>query len=107
MMITPDDIRRRAGAALHILDSLPHEGSPETRKRLAEAIEHLVRLRDELIAAEHAGNRCEEPLRAANAMLSSIFGTEFPVHGLQWKRVCETRDAIRRWLDGTLVHAAI
>ncbi len=107
MIVTPEQIRGRAGAALHILDSMPHEDTPDTRKRLAEAIEHLVRLRDELIAGGRAGNRCEEPLRAANAMLSSIFGTEFPVHGLQWKRVCETRNAIRRWLDGTLVHAAI
>ncbi len=105
MIVTPQDINRRAGAALHILDNLPHEDSPETRRRLAEAIDDLVRLRDELIAAQRAGAPCRDPLRAANAVLSSIFGTEFPVHGLQWKRVCETRDAIRRWLDGSTVHA--
>jgi hypothetical protein len=106
MMLTPQDIRRHAGAALHILDNLPEEDSPETRKRLAETIEHLVRLRDELVAARRAGEPCDPPLRAANAVLSSIFGTEFPVHGLQWKRVCETRDAIRRWLNTESLHAA-
>ncbi len=107
MTVTPQNIRRRAGAALHILESLPHEDNRETRRRLAEAIDDLVRLRDELIAAQRAGEPCEDQLRAANAVLSSIFGTEFPVHGLQWKRVCETRGAIRRWLHGTSAHAAI
>lgn len=105
MTALAERIRRRASAALQLLDSLPHEDNPETRKRLAEVIDELVRMRDELIAAGRAGEACEELLGRTNAALSSIFGTEFPVHGLQWKRVCETREAIRRWLDAAAIHA--
>jgi hypothetical protein len=29
-----------------------------------------------------------------NAMLSPILGMEFPSEGLQWQRVCDTREAL-------------
>jgi hypothetical protein len=33
-------------------------------------------------------------LRRINSILSTIFGTEYPLGGLQWKRVNEAKDAL-------------
>lgn len=56
-------------------------------------------MRDALIKARREGKSCDEWLRRSNAILSSIFGTEFPLGGLQWKRATETRDALSKLLQ--------
>jgi hypothetical protein len=39
-------------------------------------------------------------LRRTNAILSSVFGIEFPISGRQWTRVCEARNALKDMLHG-------
>lgn len=67
-------------------------------EKLGAAIEMLVALRDGLIERKRTGEPCGNWLSQSNALISSILGTEFPVNGLQWNRVCETRDALKRML---------
>jgi hypothetical protein len=57
-------------------------------------------VRDQLIAARRAGAPCSEELRRTNAILSSVFGIEFPISGRQWTRVCEARNALKDMLHG-------
>src|SRR5881275_1943844 len=49
-----------------------------------------------LIEVGRAGQSYGDWLPRTNATLSSLFGTEFPKAGLQWKRVCEGREALRK-----------
>lgn len=88
-------LRAHADAALTILESLSPGAAAPSSDQLGEVTRQLVELRDKLIRARRTGTPCEEWLRQTNAILSSIFGTEFPVNGLHWQRVCETRDALR------------
>ena len=92
-------IRAHGEAALNELDQLQSGGSVETKKRLDEIIQRLIAMRDALIEAGRAGQSCGDGLPRTNAILSSLFGTEFPKAGLQWKRVCESREALRNLLQ--------
>lgn len=80
-------------AALAQLQSLAPSDS-ETDKKMGEIMRCLVALRDNLILAKRAGIVCAEELQKMNAIISSIFGMEFPSEGLQWQRVCDTREAL-------------
>jgi hypothetical protein len=89
-------IGHRSGSRLPFcrgtLDALS-AADPEVNSKLADVVRRFVAMRDELIAAQRAGAACGEELSRVNAILSSIFGMEFPSEGLQWQRVCDTRDA--------------
>ncbi len=80
-------------AALAQLQTLSPSDS-ETDRKMAEVMRCFVALRDNLILAKRAGIVCQEELHDMNAILSSIFGMEFPSEGLQWQRVCDTREAL-------------
>jgi hypothetical protein len=88
-------IAKHGNAAMAELDSmLP--GGPQTSAKMVEVMHHFIAMRDDLIAAQRAGAPCGEELQRINGVLSSIFGVEFPSEGLQWQRVCDTREALRR-----------
>ena len=89
-------VRVHAQAALDDLDSVHSDGSSLTTKRcLDSAMRQLIAARGALIAAHNEGWSSDGLLARTNAILSSLFGTEFPKDGLQWKRVCESREALR------------
>lgn len=92
-------IRAYGDVAMAAINQLDTADIKEAKKRLALALERLVSMRDALIKARREGKSCDEWLRRSNAILSSIFGTEFPLGGLQWKRVTETRDALSKLLQ--------
>jgi hypothetical protein len=85
-------------AALATLDALS-AADPEVNSKLADVMRRFVAMRDDLITARRAGAGCGEELARMNGILSSIFGMEFPSEGLQWQRVCETREALRGLLQ--------
>ena len=89
------EIRNLGRRALENLDRLQADGSAETKQQLNETIRLLVSMRDKLIESRRAGQTVDEWLLHTNGILSSLFGTEFPKGGLQWKRVCESRDFLR------------
>jgi hypothetical protein len=74
---------RMAAAALeHALQDEPGKIYAD----LAEAVRCLVRLRDELIAEQHASaNRGD--LDRCNAILSMVIGSEYPLAGIRRDRV--------------------
>ncbi|MEJ2376831.1 MAG: hypothetical protein P8Y71_15925 [Pseudolabrys sp.] len=96
----PADVRRHGEMALDAIEHVQGDGLARPKKQFAAAMEHLVAMRDALIRAQRQGEPCDDDLRGTNAILSSIFGIEFPSGGLQWKRVTETHDALLRLLDG-------
>jgi hypothetical protein len=105
---TPDVqscIVRHGAAALAALDSLS-PADPDTSRKLTEVMGQFVRMRDELIAAQRHGASCRTELERSNALISSIFGVEFPVAGVQWQRVCDTRDALRQLVNDAAPAAA-
>ena len=94
----PAQVRDHGTQIARRLEQLPAHDSPETRQELAGIIRELVRMRDDLIEARRKGEDCESTLRAVNAVLSCIFGVEFPVAGLQWERLNETRSGLKQLL---------
>ena len=82
------------GAVLALLEQLCGDDPARTDERLGEIVSRLVHMRDQLIAARRTGAPCSEELRRTNAILSSVFGIEFPVAGRQWTRVIEARGAV-------------
>lgn len=93
-----DVFGEHGGATLAALDRLRERDAHDGNDRIAEAMRELVQLRDALIACSRAGEDCGEELDRANGMISALFGVEFPVSGVQWRRVCEARDALREML---------
>lgn len=90
--------RSHALNALGILGDLS-SGDCEANPKLSDAMHQLIAMRDELIDARRAGEPCVDALRDSNAIISSIFGVEFPSAGLQWQRVCDTRQALQTLID--------
>ena len=88
------NIGDRVAAATAAIHQLDHPDVDEAKKRLERVLETIVALRDTLIAATRAGEPVHDKLRRTNAVLSTIFGTEYPLGGLQWKRVTEAREAL-------------
>jgi hypothetical protein len=86
------------GAALRILEQLCLETSPRDDARVCEAVRQLLHLRDQLIVAGRAGARCSDDLGRTNAILSSVFGLEFPISDAQRLRIREARDGINDML---------
>jgi hypothetical protein len=99
------DIRLRAHgeAALIELDRLQQQPGIEMQKNLEQVMQHLVDMRNVLIEAGacRSGPAFDDRLTAINAILSCLFGTEFPHSGLQWRRICESREALRNLLTST------
>jgi hypothetical protein len=93
-------VQESGGAVLALLEQLCGDDPPRTNECLGEVVSGLVRVRDQLIAARRAGAPCSEELRRTNAILSSVFGIEFPISGRQWTRVCEARNALKDMLHG-------
>lgn len=96
-------IRDHGETACGLLDQLSPT-DPEANRKLSEIGRHVVLLRDELILAQRAGDDCREPLSRINAVISAMFGLEFPSSGLQWARVGETKDGLRGLLENIRAH---
>lgn len=93
------EVRKFGEMALDKLDRLPMDDNNQSKQQIDEAIRLLVTMRDRLIESRRAGQpKADEWLSQTNGILSSLFGTEFPKGGLQWKRVCESRDSLRALL---------
>jgi hypothetical protein len=92
-------VRAFGDVAMAAINQLDTADIGDAKKQLALAIERLVGMRDALIEARREDQPCDEWLRRTNAILSSIFGTEFPLGGLQWKRATETRQALAKLLQ--------
>jgi hypothetical protein len=93
------EIRKHGEAALKAIDQLPDDDSAKTRKILAEVLQQFVQMRDGLIAARRCGEAVTHWLTQVNALISSIFGTEFPINGFNKSRVDETRTALEHFLS--------
>ena len=92
-------VRGRGETALRWLDELPRSDDAQLRQQLGAVIQELAAMRDGLIGLGREGGIEGEWLARINAVLSSIFGTEFPINGLNRNRVDETRTALRRLLS--------
>ena len=100
MAEVPTAVRVHGGAALEALDQIHRDGPDYAKQQIDEVMKRLVLMRNDLINAEREGRYCGPWLRGSNAIRSSIMGTEYPKGGLQWDRVSETRDALKRMMDG-------
>lgn len=101
----PIPIRQKLENVSERLEQLPRHDNPETRIALAEIIRDIVVVRDQLIVANRPGKECGDSLQKINAALSAIFGIEYPVGGLQWKRLIEARAALKTLTSGQAIQA--
>jgi hypothetical protein len=81
-------------AALVALQSVHQDGMMTATKTLAKAIDELVMMRDDLVRSSRESHGDSGDLARTNAIISSLFGTEFPSGSFQWKRVQEARQAL-------------
>jgi hypothetical protein len=100
-MSEPDPHTRKCGErALAALQELPDSKPIDVMKqRLEDAIQELVHMRDRLIEIRRAGRPDSNWLPQTNAILSTIYGTEFPVGGLNVQRIKEARSALGELLN--------
>jgi hypothetical protein len=91
-------IQDSGAAVLALLDRLCGDDPPRTNECAGEVVTRLVHLRNQLIDARRANIPCDEELYRTNAILSSVFGVEFPISGLQRRRIREARDALKEML---------
>jgi hypothetical protein len=96
-LVQVNSLVQDSGAAA-LLDQLCGDGPPGTSECLGDVVTRLVHLRDQLIAARRANTPRGEELRRINAILSLVFGIEYPMGGRQWTRLCEARDALKDML---------
>ena len=96
----PAPIQQEVESVSERLEHLPRHDSPENRLALVEIIRDIVIVRDQLISARRRGEGCEDNLQEINAVLSAVFGIEYPVNGLQWKRLTEARTALKNSTSG-------
>jgi hypothetical protein len=84
--------------AIDVLDRLLAEHDPDhVQEGMVNATRCVVRYRDALIAECRAGSDAEktQALRDANAVLSLMFGTQYPLEGVHWDRLSKARDALK------------
>jgi hypothetical protein len=92
------DIRMLARSALNELDRLQCDADIEMKQNLEQVMQNLIDMRNELIEPHRSRQQFGDWLAATNAILSCLFGTEFPHGGLQRQRISETREALRNLL---------
>ena len=88
-LISPS-IHAHGGTALKALSELSGTDNSNTRKTLDEITRDIVQMRDGLVAQRRAGENVNYFLTRTNAILSSQFGTDFPVSCFNKKRIDET-----------------
>jgi hypothetical protein len=101
----PIPIQQKVENVSERLEQLPRHDSPETRIALTEIIRDIVVVRDQLILVKRRGEVCGNGLQKINAALSAIFGIEYPVSGLQWKRLIEACAALKALTSGQATQA--
>lgn len=95
-----DTIRELGEPTLAAFETLQDKEPPEGDPELRQAVHCLVRLRDQLIARQRAGDAdCGRWLDRTNAILSGVFGAEYPVGGMPWQRINATRAALRELIE--------
>jgi hypothetical protein len=83
--------------ALDALDRLLEEKNPDSIQQATLTVTRcLVHYRDALI---EEARQCEprpgsSALSHANAVLSLVFGTQYPLEGVHWDRIKKARDAV-------------
>ena len=95
MQQLPLPVQQKVESIFERLEHLPRHDSPETRLALVEIIRDIVIARDRLIGIKRRGETCEDYLKKINAVLSAMFGIEYPINGLQWKRLTAARAALK------------
>jgi hypothetical protein len=83
--------------ALSAIDKVLEDQTDSIDHALVPAIQCLVRLRDETIAAVRASDADaadQKRLHDVNAALSLLVGTHYPLVGIKWNRLKKARDAL-------------
>ena len=89
-MMRKDDVE----AAVAAVDRALREDTRLVYDDLADAVRHIVRLRDGLIVAVRHGEPDRERLSRVNAILSQIVGAEYPLDGIRRERIKKVREQL-------------
>ncbi len=81
-------------AAIAAVDRALREDVQLVYDDLADAVRHIVRLRDGLIMQARRGEAGRECLPRVNAILSQIVGAEYPLEGICRERVENVREQL-------------
>ena len=90
--------RAEVEAALAALEHALGDDPDLVYDDLAEAVRHVVRLRDTLIAERRRGEPIDDRLDRVNTILSQMVGAEYPLDGMRRERVEKLRDQLRSLL---------
>lgn len=85
-----DEVEAAIAAVEHAL----REDAQHVYDDLADAMRHVVRLRDGLIMKARRGEVGGDCLARVNAILSQIVGAEYPLEGIRRKRVENVREQL-------------
>ena len=97
-------IRGHGDAAMAALLQLDGGEITVVKQQINVALLQLIAMRDALIAARREGGGCNHWLQSTNAIISVLFGTEYPLAGLKQKRVDEGRNALQQLLNEETVN---
>ena len=82
-------------AALAAIDRAVEKHGASAEPELVRATHCLVALRDHLITEQRAKHRSiAQALAHTNAVLSLLFGIEYPISGMHWDRLEQVRQAL-------------
>ena len=84
--------------ALDTLDHALEDRPDKVYDDMQHAVRSLVRLRDALIAARRETGGADDKLRRCNAVLSLVFGGEYPLQGVRRERLEKAREAVAELL---------
>ncbi|MGE5269472.1 MAG: hypothetical protein ACM3JG_07345 [Thiohalocapsa sp.] len=85
-------------AAVAAVDHALREDADHAYDDLANAVRHVVRLRDGLIGEQRQGNGVGDRLGRVNAILSHLVGAEYPLEGIRRQRIEKVRDELKSLL---------
>ncbi|SEP72813.1 hypothetical protein SAMN05216548_101353 [Faunimonas pinastri] len=83
------------------LDAIIRNKPKELHEPLTDAIRPLLRVRERMIYAFREGPTpgTRAQLDDLNALVSLAYGAEYPQVGVDWEKIQDTRDELRKFLE--------
>ncbi len=94
-------MEKEAREAIERLDHVIERHSDVDHAAIQAAAKAVIAFRNHAIQKRREGKVAEACLDGANALVSLVYGAEFPLSGLHRHRFEQAREGMRKLIDGT------